>query len=78
MPQSALLVWKDIRGIPNKRDMHTHVTVHAGAIETDIQAKRDTCPRWVAGLTVKTHLKGVVGLFQLGGVVDEPCFPCQL
>jgi hypothetical protein len=43
--------------------MHTHVTVHAGAIETYIQAKRDTRPRWVAGLAVKAHLKVWLAIF---------------
>jgi hypothetical protein len=43
--------------------MHTHVTVHAGAIEAYIQAKRDTCPRWVASLTVKAHLKVWLAIF---------------
>ncbi|KAF8470953.1 hypothetical protein DFH94DRAFT_205965, partial [Russula ochroleuca] len=40
----------------NKRDMHAHVTVHTGAIETNIQAKRGTNPRRIAGLAIKTHL----------------------
>jgi hypothetical protein len=43
--------------------MDTHVTVHAGAIEAYIQAKRDTRPRWVAGLAVEAHLKVWLGIF---------------
>ena len=45
------------RGIPDKRNMHAHVTVHAGAIETNIQAKGDAGPRRVAGLAIKAHLE---------------------
>lgn len=74
MPQSAL----SDAGIPNKRDVHAHVTVHAGAIETYIQAKRDTRPRWVAGLAVKAHLKVWLAIFNCGRVVYTPCFPYQL
>ena len=43
--------------------MHTHVAMHAGAIEAYIQAKRDTRPRWVAGLAVEAHLKVWLAIF---------------
>lgn len=65
------------RGVPNKRNMHTHVTVHAGAIETDIQAKRDTSPCWVAGLAVKAHLEAWLAIFYTA-VAYAPCFPYPL
>jgi hypothetical protein len=44
------------RGLPDKRDMHAHVTMHAGTIETYVQAKSDAGPCRVAGLAVETHL----------------------
>ncbi len=44
------------RGLPDKRDMHAHVTMHAGTIETYVQAKGDAGPCRVAGLAVETHL----------------------
>jgi len=43
--------------IPNKRDMYTHVTVHAGTIETNVQAKGNAGPRRTAGLTIEAHLE---------------------
>ena len=46
-----------VRGLPDKRDMHAHVTMHAGTIETYVQAKGDAGPCRVACLAVETHLE---------------------
>jgi acyl-CoA synthetase (AMP-forming)/AMP-acid ligase II len=64
-------------GRANKRYMHAHVTVHAGAIEANIQAKRDTSPRRVAGLAIKAHLEAWLAIFHTAAVYT-PCFPYQL
>ena len=45
------------RGLPDKRDMHAHVTMHAGTIETYVQAKGDAGPCRIARLAVETHLE---------------------
>jgi len=45
------------KGIPDKGDVHAHVTVHAGAIEADVQAEGDAGPRRVASLAIEAHLE---------------------
>ena len=44
-------------GLPDKRDMHAHITMHAGTIKTYVQAKGDAGPCRAAGLAVETNLE---------------------
>ena len=41
---------------PDKANMHTHVSVNTGAIETDVDTERRRGPGRVLGLTVEAHL----------------------
>ena len=54
--------------VPNKRGMHTHITVHVGTIETNIQAKRDPSPCRVASLAVKANLEAWLAIFRVAAV----------
>ena len=67
------------RGVPDERDMHAHVTMHAGTIETNVQAKGDAGPCRVAGLAVETHLEIRLVIFTHDDAMRHaPCFPCRL
>jgi hypothetical protein len=61
--------------VPNKGDVHTHISVHTGAIKTDVQAECDTSPRRVTGLAVKAHLKARSARYHKYGKVFRTLLP---
>ena len=57
--------------------MYTHVKVHAGAIEKNIQAKPEISTRRVLGLEIKAHLEAWLAISHMAGVYT-PCFSYRL
>ena len=42
--------------VPDEANMHTHVSMHARTVETDVNAEGDTGPSWISCIAVKTRL----------------------
>ncbi len=48
---------KGIDNVPDKSNVYTKVSVHAGAIQTDVDTKSYARPSGIPCLAIKTHLK---------------------
>ena len=57
--------------------MYTHVKVHAGTIEKNIQAKPEISTCRVLGLEIKAHLEAWLAISHMAGVYT-PCFSYRL
>jgi hypothetical protein len=44
------------QNIPNKAYMYAHISMHAGTLQADVNAKCDTRPGWISSATIKARL----------------------